>query len=336
MRAVLVGCGGMSRVWLENSVKLGIEIVGLVDIDLANARKRAEELAMDGVLVTTDLADALEIIKPDVVFDVVIPKARHEVVSISLGRGCHVLSEKPMAASMAEARDLIRRAKEANRIHAVVQNRRYIPQVRRIRRLIESGVIGNATSIHCDFFLGPHFGGFRETMDHVLLLDMAIHTFDCARYFAGVDAKAVYCKEWNPPNSWFRYGASATAIFEMEGGAVFNYRGSWCAEGLMTSWESSWRIVCERGTLSWDGFEDIRAEVATADGFFSKLEAVEIPPLSPNDRVDGHLGVMQDFVDAVNGGKTPETVGYENIKSLAMVFGAIESANKGERVSVRP
>lgn len=334
MRAVLVGCGRMSKAWLENAVKLGIEVVGLVDIDLTAARRQAEELALDGAVITEDLTEALDILKPDVVFDVVVPEARYDVVSISLAHGCHVLSEKPMAASMAEAQDLVARAKQAGKIHAVVQNRRYMPQVRRIRAFLASGVIGNVTSIHCDFFLGPHFGGFRETMDHVLLLDMAIHTFDCARYFADVDASAVYCKEWNPQNSWFKLGACAAAIFEMEGGAVFNYRGSWCAEGLMTSWESSWRIVCERGTLTWDGFDDIRAEIAVPDAFFSKLEAVEIPPLSPDDRVEGHLGVMQDFVDAVNGGKTPETVGYENIKSLAMVFAAIESAEKGERVSV--
>jgi predicted ABC-type sugar transport system permease subunit len=39
----------------------------------------------------------------------------------------------------------------------------------------------------------------------------------------------------------------------MPGGAVVSYRGSWCAEGLRTSWEAAWRIVGERGTLTWGG-----------------------------------------------------------------------------------
>ena len=43
-----------------------------------------------------------------------------------------------------------------------------------------------------DFFLGVHFGGFRDKMQHVLLLDMAIHTFDAARFIIGQDAKDVY------------------------------------------------------------------------------------------------------------------------------------------------
>jgi len=43
------------------------------------------------------------------------------------------------------------------------------------------------------------------------------------------------------------------AIFEMSNGVVFNYRGRWCAEGLNTPWECTWRAVGEKGTALWDG-----------------------------------------------------------------------------------
>ena len=110
-----------------------------------------------------------------------------------------MLSEKPMAETLADARDLVARAKAAGRIHAVVQNRRYLAGVRRIARALRSGAIGAITSVHADFFLAPHFGGFREEMDHVLLLDMAIHGFDALRCMTGLAASGVYCREWNPP-----------------------------------------------------------------------------------------------------------------------------------------
>lgn len=74
--------------------------------------------------------------------------------------------------------------------------------------------------------LAPHFGGFREEMDNVLLLDMAIHTFDAARYVAGRKPLTVYCVERNPKGSWYRHGASANAIFEFSDDIVFSYRGS--------------------------------------------------------------------------------------------------------------
>jgi predicted dehydrogenase len=91
--------------------------------------------------------------------------------------------------------------------------------------------------------MGPHFGGFRESMRHVLLLDMAIHTFDAARFLSGEDALAVYCHETNPRGTWYEHGASATAVFEMTNGVTFTYRGSWCAEGLGTGWGADWRII---------------------------------------------------------------------------------------------
>jgi predicted dehydrogenase len=64
------------------------------------------------------------------------------------------------------------------------------------------------------------------------------------------------------------------------------------------------------------------------------MTTVEPPPLAPEDRVDGHFGVLSDFVAAVRSGSEPETVGRDNIRSLAMVLGAIESANAGQRVEI--
>jgi predicted dehydrogenase len=233
---------------------------------------------------------------------------------------------------MENARDLIRASRAAGRVHAVVQNRRYHPGVRRIARFLRDGGIGDVTGLYCDFFLGPHFGGFREEMRHVLLLDMAIHTFDVGRLFSGGTPKSVWCREWNPQNSWYAHGAAAIAVFEIAGG-VFNYRGSWCADGLRTSWESAWRITGTRGTLLWDGEDDIRAEVVQGPGvapsLFSECVAVPVPPLDPRDRVGGHRGVIEDFVQAIRTGQPPETTGSENIKSLAMVSGAIDSAETG-------
>ena len=242
-----------------------------------------------------------------------------------------------MAETLADARDLVQRAKAARRIHAVVQNRRYVPGVRRIARALRAGAIGEITSVHADFFLAPHFGGFREEMDHVLLLDMAIHGFDALRCMTGLAASDVYCREWNPPNSWYRQGSSAAAIFGLENGAVFVYRGSWCAAGLVTSWECAWRFIGARGALTWDGGDRIRIEVPEAsarNGLFDPVASVEPPPLAPEDRIDGHFGVLSDFVSAIRSGSEPETVGRDNIRSLAMVFGAIESAEAGRRVDI--
>ncbi|KKB08108.1 Gfo/Idh/MocA family protein [Devosia chinhatensis] len=336
-KAVLVGAGAMSRKWLDCIKSIGgVDIVGIVDLNPANAEARAAEQGINPD-IGTDLKPMLEKHNPAIVLDVAIPAVRHGIVSTALAAGAHVLSEKPMAETLDQARDLVARAQAAGRLHVVIQNRRYLAQLRRIRRLIASGAIGEVTGLHCDFFLDPHFGGFRETMPHVLLLDMAVHTFDAARFLADDVAVSAYAEEWNPKASWYERDSSALASFRFSRAAVMTYRGSWCAPGLRTSWESTWRITGTQGSILWDGADDIRAEHSLpheAGRLLPDTQVLEIPALEPADRIGGHMGVITDFIRATQGGPIPETVGSENIKSLAMVLGAIDASEQGRRVEI--
>jgi predicted dehydrogenase len=336
LRAVLAGCGGISQAWLAPAVKLeGLEIVGLVDLSVDAARQRAAEFNLANIEIGSDLGRVLDRTSPDIVFDCTVPEAHVDVTLEALGHGCHVLGEKPLADSMDNARRMVSAAKAAGKLYAVMQNRRYMAEIRALRSYLESGDIGAITTCNCDFFLAPHFGGFRDRMQHVLLLDMAIHTFDAARLITGADPVSVYCREWNPSGSWYAHGASAVAIFEMSNDIVYTYRGSWCAEGLSTTWESNWRIIGERGTACWDGAQKMHAETAVSvSGFMAEHRPGEIAPCTDATKTGGHAGLIADFVDCVRTGRTPETVCTDNIKSLAMVFGAIESAEQGLPVDI--
>jgi predicted dehydrogenase len=336
LRVVLVGCGDISRAWLDGAEVLpALDVVGLVDLREEVARQRANEYGLDDVLVSTDLTAMLDTVRPDVVFDCTVPEAHADVTLEALHHGCHVLGEKPMADSLDSARRVVAAAHKAGRTYAVMQNYRYNAGLRRLQRFLVSGAIGPITTVHSDFYIGAHFGGFRDHMAHVLLLDMAIHTFDAARAITGADPVSVYCKEWNPSGSWFERDASAVAIFEMTEGIVYAYRGSWCAEGLNTPWNSAWRVIGEKGSVVWDGRDGFRAQVvAETGGFHSKWRDVEVP--TPGDvKVGGHAGLIADFVHCLETGATPETACADNLKSLAMVFGAVESAERGEHVKVR-
>ena len=327
---------GWLRALAENERLTGrVKIVGLVDLNPDIAEALALQFHLDDAVIGSDLDAVLTQTGADLVFDVVVPSARRKVVETALAHGCHVLSEKPLAPSKADGEALVAAARKADRIFAVIQNRRYIPGIRRLRAFVESGAIGDLTGIHCDFFIGAHFGGFREDMDHVLLLDMAIHTFDAARFVSGKVPLAVYCHETNPVGSWYRAGASAFAIFEMSDDVAFTYRGSWCAEGANTSWESAWRITGSKGTVLWDGHETFAAHrVAADEGFLRSQEALVVPEAENVSETEGHASVMAAFLDAVETGQAPETAASDNLRSLAMVMGAIDSARTGQRVTI--
>lgn len=336
LTAVLVGCGGISRQWLSTVTQLAdLRLVSLVDLDEATARARAEEFELADVEISMDLAATLEQVQPDIVFDCTVPTAHHPVTLTALKHGCHVMGEKPLADSLDHAREMIAAAEAAGKLYGVMQNRRYDSNIRRLKAFLDSGVLGRLTTVNCDFYIGAHFGGFRDHMAHVLLVDMAIHTFDAARLLTGADASAVYCHEWNPPGSWYDQDASAVAIFEMTDALVYVYRGSWCAEGLNTTWESRWHIIGEQGSVIWDGAGGFKAQVVDkAGGFFSEWMEVEVPDVDGPTEHWGHAGAIREFVDCVRSGRVPETICHDNVKSLAMVFGAVASAETGQRVEI--
>lgn len=332
-RIVVAGCGGMSNTWLDYAAKReNAEIVGLVDIFEESAKAMAAKRGLD-VPVFTDLGAALAATDANLVFDVTIPASHKEIVTTALNAGCNVFGEKPMAESYEDALEIVALSQETGRRYAVMQNRRYLKQIRALRGLLQKGEIGTVGSLHADFFIGAHFGGFRDAMDSPLVVDMAIHTFDQARFISGADPVSVYCHEFNPPGSWYKGNASAVCIYEMSDGSVFTYRGSWCAEGFNTSWEADWRVIGSEGSALWDGRAMPYAEKVNPEkqeGFIREMVRVE----SEDDwnGSEGHHGCLDEMFAALEEGRPAETDSLDNIKSVNMVFGAIRSARTGQKV----
>jgi predicted dehydrogenase len=181
-----------------------------------------------------------------------------------------------------------------------------------------TAALGRAGSVSTDFHRAPHFGGFREKMAQPLLVDMAIHAFDAARFLLADDPVAVSCQTWNPPWSWYAGDACAAAVFEMTGGARYVYHGSWCSPGAETSWNGEWRVNAERGTAGWDGDHD----------------PVGPPVDRPDDRYSGIGGALRVFVEALESGVPPMGEVHGNVLSLAMVEAAADSAGRGRPVLI--
>jgi len=210
-----------------------------------------------------------------------------------------------------------------------------MPGMRTIRKALhEDNILGRLGSVSSDFFIGAHFGGFRDLMDNVLILDMAVHTFYQARFLIGANPKSVYCHEFNPAGSWYKGNASAVAIFEFENGVVYDYRGSWCSEGFNTSWECDWRVIGEKGTLRYDGKDYLAAQVVKkggAPGFTVELDEIKLDFLDIGKN-HGHFGCFDEMFNALNEKRPAETDCRENYFAMNMVYGAIESAKYGKKI----
>jgi predicted dehydrogenase len=332
LRAVLVGGGGMGRAWartLQGSPNAKIE--GWVEVDGETMAAALNEVPLELSYAGPSLTEALQQIRPDFVVDVTPPEVHRLVTLEALDAGIPVIGEKPMAESMESAKEMVAAASRARRIYMVSQSRRFDGRVKAFQSLV-AREIGPPGILHADFFRGPHFGGFRDQMESPLLLDMAIHTFDQARYVLGTNAVSVLAEEYNPLWSWWAGDACANALFEMSDGARFSYGGSWCAEGMPTSWEASWRAVGARGSVLWDGHGSPAGERLADDQGFER-------PMTPigedSHKITGGIGgALEEFCHALRSGRTPMCSAEDNIQSLAMVFAAKASAAEGRRVKI--
>ena len=142
-KVVLVGCGGMANAWMQNALQMPeLSVVGLVDIRREAAEAMAEKYKLARSVVYGSLQEALDATKADLVFDVTIPGAHHDVVLTAIRNGCNVLGEKPLSDDLASAQEMVAAAGKAGKLYAVMQNRRFDANIRAVRKTIESGALG--------------------------------------------------------------------------------------------------------------------------------------------------------------------------------------------------
>lgn len=324
LRIVQVGAGGMGKAWL-NAIMSNpeVELVGLVELNLELAQTALGERGVHGVLLGTSVAEVAAATGAHAVVNVTVPQAHHVVNVETMFAGLPVLCEKPAAPTVAQALSLAAASEVSGELLMISQSRRYFNTLAQLRAATAS--LGELGIISTEFFKAPHFGGFREEMDHVLLLDMAIHAFDVVRYLSGQEPVSVYCEEFNPGWSWYEGNAAASATFEFTNGLRYIYTGSWCADGHETSWNGSWRVNGSRGTATWDG------ENAPDLDLPDQAAVAQLPAFDGAEQIAGSLA---EFIAAVKTGSTPSGEIHEHIYSLAMVEAAVLSAKSAIRVRI--
>ncbi|MFB3776807.1 MAG: Gfo/Idh/MocA family protein [Bryobacteraceae bacterium] len=141
IRAAMIGAGFMGRVHTEAVRRLGnVEVAMVAGVSEEEARTFGGSVGIERT--TGDYRRAVE--DPDIdAVHVCTPNALHHAVAMAaMQAGKHVLCEKPLALSVAQAREMVELAKKTGLANCVNHNLRYYPVVQHVRRMIESGELG--------------------------------------------------------------------------------------------------------------------------------------------------------------------------------------------------
>lgn len=334
LRLIQVGMGGWGRDWAKNVVprSADVERVGCVDLEPAMLAALQEELHVPAGACFPSLDAALGGVEADAVLITAALPGHVPIALAALEAGKHVLLEKPFAPSLPEAQTVVAAAEAADRVLMISQNYRHYPAVRAAAALVREQALGPVSAVSVQFRKYANTAA-RESnrhyhITHPLLMDMSIHHFDLMRYVLNQEPTGIYCHAWNPSWSNFSDPAAAVASITFDGGAVVSYEGSWVSTAPATTWAGDWRIECEGGEIRWASRDDttLNSDAVIVRPRGKRARRVALPTLEHWDRA----GSLAAFVAAVRNGQAPETSGRDNLGSLALMFGAIASAETGQ------
>lgn len=195
---------------------------------------------------TTDLNAALANPEDTLFFDAATTQARADLLCQAIAQGKNIYCEKPSADNLQDALKSYRLAKEAGVKHGVVQDKLWVPGVRKLKMLIDSGFFGRILSVRGEFgywvFEGDLQPAQRPSWNYKkdegggIILDMLCHwRYLLDNTFGPV--KAVSCLgATHIPTRWDENGEpyeataddAAYATFEIEGGTIVHFNSSWC------------------------------------------------------------------------------------------------------------
>jgi len=334
IKLIQAGVGGMGKTWWHGAVKghPGIEVAALVDVADAPLNEAGDALGVPPDRRFKDLEQAIRAVPADAVLTVTPPVIHLQHARIAFANGLHLLTEKPIGATLQEAKTMVRLAEEAGRILMVAQNYRYHAPMKTLRRLLAERSLGDFGHGHIDFYIPGDFrGSFRETMEYVLLVDMAIHHLDLIRAVTGKNIVKVTAQTFRPSWSWYQHHAGLKMLMELEGGIPFSYSGDWSARGHCTTWNGAWRLQCEQGSLEYTHDDKI---IRTTNTFWHNDQHAEV--IAPDAAASqAQVELLDRFVRAIETGTPPETSGQDNLWSFGAVMAGVRSAQEGRSVFVR-
>lgn len=332
----LVGCGRIAKNHFDAIERVdGLDLVAVADVVQARAEAAG---AANGVPAFASLAEMMAAVDCDIV-TVATPSGLHPVHGIEAARaGKHVVSEKPMAISLAGADSLIDACSEAGVRLFVVKQNRLNPAIQLVKRAVEKGRFGRIHSANCTvrwarpqeyYDQAPWRGTWA--MDGGAFMNQASHYVDLIQWLAG------------PVESVTAMTATQERKIEAEdsGAAVLRFQNG--AIGVLDvtmltyprNLEGSLTILGSRGSVKIGGTAVNRVDTWLFEDYDDDDKLIESAATTPPTVYGfGHQGYYRNVVRVLRGEAVPDTDGREGRKSLEIILAIYESARTGKVVSL--
>ena len=334
VRIGFVGCGNLSTRMLYPSIAKIPELDLVACCDLKEELAKRNARAFGARRHYTDVEKMLASEELDAALVVGPPQMHKAVGSIVMGHGLHLYTEKPIALTIDEAREMVALGDEKGVFTQVGHMMRHAAPVQAAKRLVESPDFGKITFVESKYFTGPSVGAWGvEDAAWCYMLVQAIHPTDLARHFGG-DIVRVCATECHGEG---HRGAYSVAVEFASGAAGFlNLNGSF------PGWNTGLEVTGDKGAfVGIDNMRELR--YMGPDAWLSRDDTVGVGQTSyawdsvgadSGEARMGYHGEMLHFAKSILAGTPPYPSHRDALKAMLVCQAILESVERRESVDV--
>ncbi len=343
MRYALIGCGRIATNHMKAAVNNQLEISAVCDVvpEHMEALLAKHELQNDmSILRYTDYRSMIQEVKPDLVSIATESGIHAEIALFCIDHGVHVIIEKPMAMSISDANEIIRRSEEKHvKVSACHQNRFNIA-VQEMRHALETGRFGRLShgSIHVRWNRNQGYydqAPWRGTwaQDGGALMNQCIHGIDLLRWTFGGEIEEVYGQTRQQFHDYLEAEDVGMAVVKFKNGAIATIEGT--TNVYPKNLEETLYIFGEKGTVKIGGTSTNNIDVWDfADESEADTKNKGLQEETSNVYGNGHTSLFADMIDAIQNDRKPYVDAYAGRDALELVLAIYKSQKEGHAVKL--
>lgn len=330
LRAAMVGCGRISKVYREVFKQLSdsLEIVYAVDVK----KDRAEEFAssFEGCRALTDYRDCFN--SHIDVMHIATPHYLHPIIAIdAMKNKINVLTEKPMAIDLKDADEMIKVSRESGTALGVIFQTRYVKGCMELKKIISSGRIGRILSASSfltwsrsdDYYKQSDWKGTWDKEGGGVLIDQAIHSIDRVLWLVGDDVQWVEGTVCNRGHKYVNVEDTTEATVKFKNGCIYNiYACNTYAYDAPIQIE----IVGEKGKLGLR--QDMAWVNIEGEDYYEIKDGFDGLSVGPDYWGCSHITQLKDFYKSIINNTPVYIDGTEGRKALEVIKAIYKSSNE--------
>lgn len=336
MKYALIGCGRISVNHIAAAQANGLKIVAVSDIlpEKMEEKKHNFKLGED----TKAYADYREMLAKETpeLIAICTESGKHAVIALDcINAGCHVIIEKPIALSLADADAIINRAKEKGVKVCTSHQNRFNKSIQKIREAVEQGrfgkmLYGTAHIRWCrdkNYYAQAPWRGTWE-QDGGALMNQCIHNIDLLRWMMGDEIDEVMGMTDRLAHPYIDCEDLGVALVKFKNGSYGVIEGT--TDVYPKNLEETLYLFGEKGTVKAGGASVNKIEEWQFSDGLDDVEKVidEFHENPPNIYGFGHTPLYADVIDAIKNGREPYVNAEAGRRALELVLAIYKSAAK--------